>query len=62
MSRFNTHQQDDVMEEVKQPMSGGIRRSSTKRDSGFAVEIDSLSKVQWPTRLLSLIHPFNIDE
>lgn len=39
-----------------------MRRLTTKRDSGFKIEMDNLQKIQWPTRLLSLIHPFNIDE
>ena len=33
-----------------------LRRSSTSRNP------DSLVGIKWPTRLLSLVHPFNLDE
>jgi len=41
------------------------RRSSIRKDSSNMIQynqMDSFANIKWPTRLLSLVHPFNLDE
>ena len=57
-----------LAEEEKAPMGFNTMQRISMINPGQSfkstqkVEADHLSKIQWPTRLLSLMHPFNIDE
>lgn len=60
---YNMQRQDS--EGVNQ-LNGGGNRASRKDSSGGNPlnynQMDSFANIRWPTQLLSLVHPFNLDE